>query len=64
LIAERWHDQAALTAHLEAAETAAFIERWQHRCAATFANMTHRTGVVDGRLMQNGTIALSPGSTS
>jgi quinol monooxygenase YgiN len=31
LIAERWHDQAALTAHLEAAETAAFIERWQHR---------------------------------
>jgi quinol monooxygenase YgiN len=31
LIAERWRDQAALTAHLEAADTAAFIERWQHR---------------------------------
>jgi quinol monooxygenase YgiN len=31
LIAERWHDQAGLTAHLEAAETAAFVRRWQGR---------------------------------
>lgn len=29
LIAERWHDQAALTAHLDAPETEAFIQRWQ-----------------------------------
>lgn len=31
LIAERWRDQAALTAHLEAEDTLAFINRWQGR---------------------------------
>jgi quinol monooxygenase YgiN len=29
LIAERWADQAALTAHLEAEDTLAFVRRWQ-----------------------------------
>lgn len=28
LIAERWRDQAALTAHLHAADTMAFVGRW------------------------------------
>lgn len=31
LIAERWVDQAALTSHLLAEDTLAFIERWQSR---------------------------------
>ncbi|MFB0872894.1 MULTISPECIES: putative quinol monooxygenase [unclassified Sphingobium] len=31
LIVERWHDQAALTAHLDAPETRAFVARWQGR---------------------------------
>ncbi|WP_102960349.1 putative quinol monooxygenase [Mangrovicella endophytica] len=31
LVAERWRDQAALTAHLGAEETAAFVARWQAR---------------------------------
>jgi quinol monooxygenase YgiN len=29
LVAERWRDQPALTAHLQASDTVAFIERWQ-----------------------------------
>lgn len=28
LIAERWHDQAALDAHLNAPEMKAFVQRW------------------------------------
>lgn len=28
LISEAWHDQAALSAHLQAADTTAFINRW------------------------------------
>ncbi|UPA26815.1 putative quinol monooxygenase [Shinella oryzae] len=31
LIAERWADQVALTSHLLAEDTLAFIERWQSR---------------------------------
>jgi quinol monooxygenase YgiN len=31
LVAERWADQAALTSHLLAEDTLAFIERWQSR---------------------------------
>jgi len=31
LIAERWTDQAALSAHLDAEETKAFVARWQGR---------------------------------
>ena len=31
LISERWTDQAALSAHLDAAETVAFVNRWQVR---------------------------------
>lgn len=31
LIAERWADQAALTAHLEAEDTLAFVKRWRGR---------------------------------
>ncbi|TYC65082.1 antibiotic biosynthesis monooxygenase [Stappia sp. BW2] len=31
LIAERWADQAALTAHLEAEDTEAFIVKWRGR---------------------------------
>ncbi len=31
LVAERWRDQAALTAHLEAEDTLAFVNRWQGR---------------------------------
>ncbi len=31
LISERWTDQAALSAHLDAAETVAFVNRWQGR---------------------------------
>ncbi|TDW59548.1 quinol monooxygenase YgiN [Novosphingobium sp. PhB55] len=29
LIAERWHDQAALNAHLDAPETKAFVQHWE-----------------------------------
>ena len=28
LIAERWRDQAALTAHLDATDTMGFVDRW------------------------------------
>ncbi len=31
LVVERWRDQVALTAHLEASSTAAFVERWKDR---------------------------------
>jgi quinol monooxygenase YgiN len=31
LISERWSDQAALSAHLGAADTQVFIRRWQDR---------------------------------
>lgn len=31
LISERWADQHALTAHLNAADTIAFVARWQGR---------------------------------
>jgi quinol monooxygenase YgiN len=31
LIAERWADQAALNAHLAAADTIAFVDRWRGR---------------------------------
>jgi len=31
LIAERWTDQEALSAHLDAQETKAFVARWQGR---------------------------------
>ena len=31
LIAERWRDQAALTAHLNAPDTLAFVDRWRDR---------------------------------
>lgn len=31
LVAERWQDQASLTAHLEASDTRAFVTRWQGR---------------------------------
>lgn len=31
LISERWADQQALTAHLDAADTVAFVARWQGR---------------------------------
>ncbi len=31
LIAERWTEQAALIAHLDATETKAFVARWQAR---------------------------------
>lgn len=31
LITERWHDQAALNAHLDSPETKTFVQRWQAR---------------------------------
>jgi quinol monooxygenase YgiN len=31
LVAERWRDQASLTAHLTAEDTTAFVSRWQDR---------------------------------
>jgi quinol monooxygenase YgiN len=31
LISERWVDQSALSAHLDAADTIAFVSRWQGR---------------------------------
>ncbi len=31
LVFERWEDQASLSAHLEAADTRAFINRWRGR---------------------------------
>jgi quinol monooxygenase YgiN len=31
LISERWVDQSALSAHLDAVDTAAFVGRWQGR---------------------------------
>ncbi|EJC83247.1 hypothetical protein Rleg4DRAFT_7029 [Rhizobium leguminosarum bv. trifolii WSM2297] len=31
LISERWSDQSALSAHLEAPDTQAFVARWQGR---------------------------------
>ncbi|TIX42204.1 MAG: antibiotic biosynthesis monooxygenase [Mesorhizobium sp.] len=34
LVAERWRDQASLTAHLHAPETLTFVERWRDRMRA------------------------------
>lgn len=31
LISERWSDQSALSAHLDASHTVAFVRRWQGR---------------------------------
>jgi quinol monooxygenase YgiN len=31
LLSERWVDQSALSAHLDAADTIAFVSRWQGR---------------------------------
>jgi quinol monooxygenase YgiN len=31
LVVERWRNQASLTAHLEASDTVAFVERWSSR---------------------------------
>lgn len=31
LVVERWEDQPSLSAHLEAADTVAFVTRWQGR---------------------------------
>ncbi|MGO4566908.1 putative quinol monooxygenase [Rhizobium sp. 2YAF20] len=31
IISERWSDEAALSAHLDAADTIAFVNRWQER---------------------------------
>ncbi|TWB53067.1 putative quinol monooxygenase [Nitrospirillum viridazoti] len=31
LVAERWRDQASLSAHLDAPDTRAFAEKWQGR---------------------------------
>lgn len=31
LISERWSDQSALSAHLDAPDTVAFVRRWQGR---------------------------------
>ena len=31
LVSERWVDQSALSAHLDAVDTAAFVSRWQGR---------------------------------
>ncbi len=31
LVVERWRDQAALTAHLEARDTVAFVAKWASR---------------------------------
>ena len=33
LVAERWRDQAALSNHLEAADSLAFVARWHGRMA-------------------------------
>ena len=33
LVAERWRDQAALSDHLQAADTLAFLARWHSRSA-------------------------------
>ena len=37
LVAERWRDQAALTAHLSAENTMAFVSRWRHRMTGEIA---------------------------
>ncbi|TWB21836.1 quinol monooxygenase YgiN [Nitrospirillum amazonense] len=33
LVAERWRDQASLSAHLDAPDTRAFVGKWQGRMA-------------------------------
>ncbi|MEA1651148.1 putative quinol monooxygenase [Nitrospirillum sp. BR 11164] len=33
LVAERWRDQASLSAHLDAPDTRAFVDKWQGRMA-------------------------------
>lgn len=37
LVTERWRDQAALTAHLTAENTIAFVSQWQHRMTGDVA---------------------------
>jgi quinol monooxygenase YgiN len=50
LVAERWRDQPALTAHLQAPDTVAFIERWQGSMRGEIRkyNATNERSVMDG----------------
>ena len=49
LISERWTDQDALSAHLDAADTVAFIGRWQGRMQGDVSKFdaSNERGVLD-----------------
>lgn len=49
LVTERWVDQPALTAHLEAVATNAFVERWSGRMRGKIAkyDASNERGLMD-----------------
>ena len=53
LIAERWSNQAALTAHLDATDTVDFVRRWQHRMWGDIRkyDASNERGVVSGNML-------------
>jgi len=65
LIAERWSNQAALTAHLDATDTVDFVRRWQHRMWGDIRKTTLQTnaelcrGICFFRLLQSRRCAAS-----
>ena len=50
LISERWSDQSALTAHLDAIDTVAFVSRWQGRMKGDVRKFdaSNERGLMDG----------------
>ena len=49
LVVERWEDQASLSAHLEAADTVAFVNRWRGRLRSNIEkyDVSNKRGLMD-----------------
>lgn len=49
LVVERWEDQASLSAHLEAADTVAFVNRWRGRMRSNIEkyDVSNKRGLMD-----------------
>lgn len=48
LVAERWHDQASLHAHLASEEMASFVRRWRDRMSGAL----DKVGAANGRVLK------------
>ncbi|MBY2924362.1 antibiotic biosynthesis monooxygenase [Rhizobium leguminosarum] len=49
LVVEQWEDQASLSAHLEAADTVAFVDRWRGRMLGNIEkyDASNKRGLMD-----------------